>query len=77
MVFAVGTFMYEIILVMRVAAESSPCGKITRDAGVLICFHFNEGGSPPKTWEKAGEQFEISKIRAVNLKIQAMLPFIK
>jgi hypothetical protein len=66
-----------MILVILVATESSPCGKITRDAGVFICFHFIEGGSPPKTCEKAGEQFEISRIATVILKIQAMLLFIK
>lgn len=75
-VFPVGIFINEIILVIRVATESSPFGKITREAGVFICFHFMEGGSPPKTCEKAGEQFEMNKIATMNFKIQAMLLFI-
>jgi hypothetical protein len=48
--------MKEIILVIRVATESNPFGKITRDDEVLICFHFIEAGSPPKTCENALEE---------------------
>jgi hypothetical protein len=36
-------------LATLVATESSPEGKIMREAGVFICFHFMEEGSPPNT----------------------------
>lgn len=36
-----------MIFVILCATESSPFGKITLDAGVFICSHFKDGGSPP------------------------------
>jgi hypothetical protein len=50
MVAAVGSLIKEMILVILVAVESRPAGKITRLAGVFICFHLKEGGLPPKIW---------------------------
>jgi len=40
-----------MMFVILLATESSPSGKITRDAEVLICFHFKEEGLPPKICE--------------------------
>jgi hypothetical protein len=56
--------MNEIILVIRVATESNPFGKMTREEEVLICFHFIEAGSPPKTCENALE--EMNPIVVIN-----------
>jgi hypothetical protein len=66
MVSVLGCFIKAMILVILPATESSPCGKITLDNGVLICFHFIEGGSPPKTCEKLCEKMSGHKISKTN-----------
>jgi hypothetical protein len=63
--------------VILFATESRPCGKIILAAGVLICFHFKEEGSPPKTWEYPREVKKAIDRSSTNLGILCIFAFVK
>jgi len=49
------------MFVILVPIESRPAGKMIRESGVFVCFHFMEEGSPLKTWENPGEEINSNK----------------
>lgn len=60
-VFCVGLFMKEIMLVILCATESMPVGKMILDDCVLICLHLMEDGSAANFWAAAGVSIRVQR----------------